>query len=138
MTEDLQNQLDGPVTGDVKPSDLNTAHTGLRASQYQEARLDRVLDYQVEVLKKEDNLAAALGTVNAGLMVVTIQMEEFIRRAFAGNPKRIDRVQKLLPCVQTYLQATRQVDRLAQVELRVAAYRKGKSPGNADSPANPR
>jgi hypothetical protein len=75
-----------------------------------------------------------LGTINAGLMGVTIQMDEFIEQALAASPKTVERVQKLLPSVQTYLQATRQIDRLAQVELRVAASRKNRSSGNPSKP----
>jgi hypothetical protein len=107
-------------------------------SQYQENRLRRILDYQEAVLEKKDHLAAVLGTVNAGLMGVTIQMDEFIEGALAAGPKTVERVQKLLPSIQTYLQATRQIDRLAQVELRVEASRKGKSASKDDKPSKPR
>ena len=131
MMEDMHDHIEEPVMEEMEPSNLSTAQTSVRLSQHQETRLKRVLDYQVDVLKKESHLEAALGTVTAGLMTVAIQMDEFIEQALAVSPKTIDRVQKLLPSIQTYLQATRQIDRLAQVELRVAASRKGKSVGNA-------
>ena len=125
--EDVQNQIEEPVPAEMEPSELNTAHSGMRVSQHQEARLKRVIDYQADALKKENSLEAVLGTINAGLMGVTIRMEEFIEQALAANPKTIDRVHRLLPGIQIYLQATRQIDRLTQVELRVAASRKSKS-----------
>ena len=136
--EDLHNQIDETVTAEMEPSEFNTAHFGMRVSQHQETRLKRVLDYQADVLKKESHLEAVLGTVNAGLMGVTIRMDEFIEQALAANPKTIDRVEKLLPSIQTYLQATRQIDRLTQVESRVAASRESKLAAKADKAAKPR
>jgi hypothetical protein len=65
-------------------------------------------------------------------------MDEFIEGALAASPKTVERVQKLLPSIQAYLQAMRQIDRLAQVELRVAASRKGKSASKDDKPSKPR
>ena len=136
--ENLHNQIEETMTAEVEPGELKAAQPDMQVSQYQENRLKRILDYQADVLKKENHLEAALGTVNAGLMGVTVQMDEFIEQALGAKPKTIDRVQKLLPAIQTYLQATRQVDRLAQVELRVAGSRKGKSASKDDKPAKPR
>lgn len=138
MTETVMNQVAQPTRiakdhDEVAPSDSRT-----QVAKDKEARLKAVLDYQADVLNKEDRLQAALGTVNAGLMGVTIQMDEFIEGALAASPKTVERVQKLLPSIQTYLQATRQIDRLAQVELRVVASRKGKSTGKDDKPGKPR
>ena len=136
--EDVQNQIEEPKPAETESSDVSTGRPGIRVSQHQENRLKRVLDYQAEVLTKESHLEAVLGTINAGLMGVTIRMDEFIERVLAANPKTIDRVQKLLPSIQTYLQVTRQIDRLTQVELKVAASRKSKSAAKADKPAKPR
>ena len=136
--DDLDKKIDETTTIEMEPPELKTAGTGMRVSQHQEARLGRVLDYQADVLKKESPLEAVLGTINAGLMGVTVQMDEFIEQALAANPKTIDRVQKLLPAIQIYLQATRQIDRLAQVGLRVAASRNNKLVDKGDTPSNPR
>ncbi|MBC8875701.1 MAG: hypothetical protein H8E44_40255 [Planctomycetes bacterium] len=136
--ETFDSQIEETATAEVAPTDLDAEQAGAKVSQYQENRLRRILDYQAAVLQKKDHLEAVLGTVNAGLMGVTIQMDEFIEGALAASPKTAERVQKLLPSIQTYLQATRQIDRLAQVELRVAAARKGKSTGKDDKPTKPR
>ncbi len=136
--ENLHNQIEETITAEVEPAELKAAQPDMQLSQYQESRLRRVLDYQADVLKKENHFEAALGTVNAGLMGVTVQMDEFIEQALGAKPKTIDRVLKLLPAIQTYLQATRQIDRLAQVELRVAAFRNNKSTGRGDKPTKPR
>jgi len=130
--------MEETATAEVEPTELDAEQAGMQVSQYQENRLRRVLEYQTAVLQKEDHFEAVLGTVNAGLMAVTIQMDEFIEGALAASPKTVERVQKLLPSIQTYLQATRQIDRLAQAELRVAASRKGKSAGKDDKPGKPR
>jgi hypothetical protein len=110
----------------------------MRVSQRQQDRLERVLDYQADVLKKKDHLEAVLGVVNAGLMSVTCQIDEFIEQALAASPRTNDRVQKLLPAIQIYLQATRQIDRLAQLQLRLEGFRKGRSVGKADTAGDPR
>jgi len=131
------NQIEQTMAPAREPTEATASDSRMRVSHDQEARLKAVLDYQADVLKKENCLETALGTINAGLMGVTVQMDEFIEQALAANPKTVDRVQKLLPSIQTYLQATRQVDRLAQVELRVAASRKRKSADKDDRPSEP-
>lgn len=136
--ETFDSQIEETATAEVEPAEMNAEQADTQVSQYQENRLRRILDYQAAVLEKKDHLEAVLGTVNAGLMGVTIQMDEFIEGALAAGPKTVERVQKLLPSIQTYLQATRQIDRLAQAELRVAASRKGKSTSKDDKPGKPR
>ena len=136
--ETFDSQIEETPTAEVEPAELDAEQADTQVSQYQENRLRRILDYQAAVLEKKDHLEAVLGTVNAGLMGVTIQMDEFIEGALAASPKTVERVQKLLPSIQTYLQATRQIDRLAQAELRVAASRKGKSTSKDDKPGKPR
>lgn len=136
--ETFDSQIEETATAEVAPTELDAEQAGAQVSQYQENRLRRVLDYQAAVLQKKDHLEAVLGTVNAGLVGVTIQLDEFIEGALAASPKTVERVQKLLPSIQTYLQATRQIDRLTQVELRIAASRKGKSASKDDKPSKPR
>ena len=136
--EAVMNEMEQTVMTAAESTEVSPCDSRMQVSNDQETRLKAVLDYQADVLNKENRLEAALGTVNAGLMGVTIQMDEFIEGALAASPKTVERVQKLLPSIQTYLQATRQIDRLAQVELRVAAARKGKSAGKDDKPNKPR
>jgi hypothetical protein len=50
----------------------------------------------------------------------------------------IERMQKLLPNIQAYLQATRQVDRLTQVALKVEASRRKRSTGGNERSTKPR
>jgi uncharacterized membrane protein YheB (UPF0754 family) len=112
--------------------------TGFNTVQYREDRMRRIFDYKTEVLKKRDHGEAALGTVIAGLMGVTVEMDEFIEQALRVTPKMIERMQRLLPNIQAYLQATRQVDRLTQVALKVEASRRKRSTGGNEKSTKPR
>lgn len=136
--ENLQEQIDENQTTTMDPSEMHTAQGGIQVSARQEDRLKRVLDYQEDVLKRKNHLEAVLGTVNAGLMNIAIHLDEVIELSLSTNAKTIDNVQKLLPAMQVYLQTTRQIDRLAQVDLRVAANGRGKTAQRAAEPIKPR
>ena len=136
--ENLQEQIDDMQTINMDPSEMHAAQGGIQVSAQQKVRLKRVLDYQEDILKRKNHIEAVLGTVNAGLMNIAIHMDEVIELTLSTNPKTIDNVQKLLPAMQVYLQTTRQIDRLAQVELRVAANVKDKATEKAEEPIKPR
>ena len=106
-----------------------------------EARLAKVRQYQEAALRKRDPLAAAVATVNAGQMALAVELDECIRQDFAIMPRSPERFQKLLPGVQTYLQLTRQVARLAQVETQATESRRSRrtrQTSSAGRPARPR
>jgi hypothetical protein len=89
-----------------------------------EARLGRVLDYQAGSLAKEDALEANLGSINSGLMRVALWLDETIEEAMESGPRTVERLQRILPAIDTHLRVTRQVDRFAQIELRASGARK--------------
>ena len=89
-----------------------------------EARLSRVLDYQASSLGKEDPLEANLGSINSGLMRVALWLDETIEQAMESGPRTVERLQRILPAIDTHLRVTRQVDRFAQIELRAIGARK--------------
>lgn len=102
------------------------------------ARLSRVLDFQASSLAKADPLEANLGSINSGLMRVALWLDEAIEEAMDSGPRTVDRLQRMLPAIETHLRVTRQVDRFAQLELRNAEARKPKvgepTPAEADQP----
>ena len=99
--------------------ELVLQETGQLADRH-DARLSRVLDYQASSLEKEDALEANLGSLNSGLMRVALWLDETIEQAMDSGPPNIDRLQRILPAIDTHLRVTRQVDRFAQIELRAA------------------
>ena len=60
-------------------------------------------------------------------MRVALWLDEIIEQAMESGPRTVERLQGLLPAIDTYLRVTRQVDRFAQTELRVAECRKPKA-----------
>lgn len=109
-----------------------------------DARLSRVLDYQVSSLAKHDPLEANLGSINSGLMRVALWLDETIEEAMESGPPNVERLARILPAIDTHLRVTRQVDRFAQIELRAADARKPKptdidgDKSCLDAPAEPR
>jgi hypothetical protein len=90
------------------------------------ARLSRVVDYQAQSLGKPDALQANLGSLNSGLMRIALNLDEALEQALSGGPRTVERVQKLLPAIETHLRVARQVDRFAQLEMRSEMSRQPK------------
>jgi hypothetical protein len=92
-------------------------------TQYEQARRQRVDDYQVDALKMKDALAANLGLMSGGLMRTSLWIEEAISDAMSTQIPTVEGLQQLLPAIETQLKLTRQVDRLAQVSIRISDER---------------
>ena len=72
-------------------------------------------------------------SINSGLMRVALCLEETIEQAMGTGPPNLERLQRVLPAIDTHLRVTRQVDRFAQIELRAAEARKPKPTDNSTS-----
>ena len=125
----MKNQeFQSSVTGAPSPEgDLQVKVTDPEIVDRHEARLSRVLEYQINTLTNEDSLGANLGSVNSGLMRVALWLDETIEQAMESGPRTIDQLQRMLPAVDTYLRVTRQIDRFAQLAVRAAELRKPKA-----------
>ena len=97
-------------------------------------RLRRVHDYQAASLAKANPLEANLGSINSGLMRVTLWLDETIERYMESGPGTMERLQTITPAIETHLKVTRQVDRFAQIELRAAEARQPKTEDEVTSP----
>lgn len=106
------------------------APANLTAVSDHEARLGRLHDYLAKSLKKKDALEANLGSINSGLMRVAVWLDETIEQAIESGPPSIERIESLLPAIDTQLRVARQVDRFAQIEIRAAEARKPKKFGS--------
>ena len=122
----MENQITQDAESEVLPhaGAISSTFTGQSVADRQEARLNRVLDYQAASLEKENALEANLGSINSGLMRIGLWLDETIERAIESGPRTIERIQELMPAIDAHLRVTRQVDRFAQVELRAAESRK--------------
>jgi len=98
-----------------------------------EARLRRVLDYQANALAKEDALEGSLGSINSGLMRMSLWLDEAIEQAMESGPPHVERLEQILPAIETHLRVTRQVDRFAQIEMRANEARKPRARDNSSS-----
>ena len=100
-------------------------------SDAHEARLRCVLDYQHNSLAKPNALEANLGSINSGLLRICICLDEAIVQATENGPCTVERVQNMLPAIDTYLRVTRQIDRFANLEARINEARR---PKHGDDP----
>ncbi|MDP6556602.1 MAG: hypothetical protein QGG71_18165, partial [Pirellulaceae bacterium] len=73
-----------------------------------EARLGRLHDYLTKSLKKKDALEANLGSINSGLMRVALWLDETIEHTIESGPRSIERIESLLPAIDTQLRVARQ------------------------------
>jgi hypothetical protein len=86
--------------------------------------LSRVLDYQAHALAKPDPLQANLGSINSGLMRISLWLDESVAHALDGGPPDVERLSRVSQAIDTYLRVTRQVDRFSQLELRTFEARR--------------
>lgn len=92
-------------------------------TQHEQARRKRVDDYQREALGMKDPLAANLGSMSGSLMRTSLWFEEAISDAMTMQIPTVDGLQRILPAIETQLKLTRQVDRLAQLSMKIAEDR---------------
>jgi alanine racemase len=88
-----------------------------------ELRLVRILDLQREALRKEDSLEACLGAHNSGLLRIGLRYEEAIQKALDAAKGNLHQILQVQPAMNTHLSISRQVDRFANLEARLAELR---------------
>jgi hypothetical protein len=81
--------------------------------------LSRIEEYRTDSLLKPHNLQACLGATTAGLLKLGHYLELRIIRALETAPDAAGRIPQIMPTLETHLRLTRQIDRYAQMELRV-------------------
>jgi hypothetical protein len=86
-------------------------------------RVQRIMDYLREALSKEGALEANLSAVNSDLMLMGYRLKRAIDEAMATTAA-LDQFQRLMPAVESYLRLTKQIERLAQLSLRLESPRK--------------
>ena len=74
-----------PAATDTAPA----ADNPVRVPKQLRTRLKRVQDYQSQALAKTDALEANLGSVNSGLMGISLQLDHAIRKALEEGPLTI-------------------------------------------------
>ena len=96
-------------------------------TELHDARVSRVLDYQYAALEEDDPLTAGLASLNSGLMRIAIELDEPIAKALESDPQKVAMDCSVQAALDTLLRVTRQVDRLAQTEVRVAKARQSQA-----------
>ncbi len=109
-----------------EPSPGETPSEKLTASQLQLARRQCVQKYLAHSLAKKDPLRAAFGSINADLMTVELPLADLLTRAFSDPSLSIDSMQKMLPTLAAFHNLTRQIERFAQVDVRITESKKRK------------
>ena len=84
-----------------------------------QARRQRIREYHAEVLGHEKPLSAVLGSLSAGLMEIGVQLEEEIHESSNAEPLTVEHLMNRRPAIEAYLKVLRQIDRFAQLEVRM-------------------
>jgi len=113
----MESQEQAAPQADLPPETEAAAQAVIRRQEMQR-RLDRVTAYGNASLGKRNPLLATLGSVNSGLMRVNLYVEEALVQTLATGPLTIEQIQKVQPSVDLLLRLTRQIDRLAQLEIK--------------------
>jgi len=109
-----QASVDKAITA---PEDAATPAVDVSIS---DLRLQKIKQYQREALVMLPPEEANVGANTGGLMFVTMQLETAIMIALAERTNSFDKVQQVLPAINTLIQCERQQDRLVRLghELR--------------------
>lgn len=86
----------------------------------QEERRRRLQEYHAQTLANPEPLTAVLGSINAGLMRVAFDFDQALQENLAGEPPTIAQIMEHAEALELQLKITRQIDRLAQLELHTA------------------
>ena len=116
-SEVTENVTVGTTPAETTPA--NEPEVISKADGLTAKRLKKVDDHLRESLDKADSLDANLGVVSADLMRMachfTVAIEEWLGK------NSLDHFEKLVPAIDTYLRVTRQIDRLAMLDRRLAS-----------------
>lgn len=88
----------------------------------------RIADYRREALARTDNLAAAVGAANADLMDMDCRLHGFIEESLKTAVNSFGEFKQLDPAIKRRLDTLRQVERLAQLDRKLAATNSGAVP----------
>jgi hypothetical protein len=114
-----------PGYNGFEPPQSGSAVSDPGVVDYHTARLQRIIDYQIEALAKPQALEANLGCVNGGLLRVSYYLEETLDESIAAGPRTADRLERMRPVVDMQLRVARQIQRFAQIETRAQQGRNG-------------
>ena len=95
------------------PEDGNVKNLGNQA-----APLERILKYQREASKIGNPLVASLATINSRLMQLNLALSETLNEMLIEVPPTPEGLARVAPGIDLLLRVSRQVDRLAQLELK--------------------
>lgn len=125
----MHPELMEPDSDQVPPQETQVAETSteeLAASQLQQMRRQCLQKYLKHALAQKDAVRAGLGVVNAELMAVTLPLADVLKQGLSNPLLTIDGVQKMLPALDTYHRLTRLIERLGQLDVRIATQRKNR------------
>lgn len=114
---------------DNAPQQTQSGHSPKRPRS---SRLQRIDEYRQEALAQPDALRANLGALNSDLMRMAYRLNRATNRALAHTSDLLQEFNTVGPAVAACLQVARQVDRLAQLELRL----QGPPPPRETTPAS--
>lgn len=80
-------------------------------------RLALICAFQNQALQRADPLAANLAVLNADLLQFAYRLRQSMEESLTGSPADYA---ELAPLIELYLRCVRQVDRLAQIDQRLA------------------
>jgi hypothetical protein len=108
---DTADQLRAPNAGPQPPAPAAVKQFVLRNQ--------RIQDYLVQSLAKGSPLEANLGAVNCDLFSMASHLWQAIAEALQQGPAALEELEYLMPAVEQYLKITKQIDRYAQLAIKL-------------------
>ena len=121
----MESQTNEPdSTTAIAPPDECPEPDAEHAIHLDEVRLHRAFDYLKSTLQESDPLDANLGSTNSGLIRMSLGFERSLLSKLEDGSPDVGQLIQILPAIETHLRMMRQVERFAQLKLRIEQARK--------------
>jgi hypothetical protein len=97
------------------------AEAGSTTPPWQPDNRQRIQAYLEDSLARPNALEANVGAAASGLMAVEFRLHQAIAAALPATPAALEHYPRLMPAIDGCLRINKQIDRLAQLQLQLAA-----------------
>lgn len=90
-----------------------------------DVRIERIMEYVDDSLKKDDALQAMVGAVCGDLMLMQYRMRQAIDETLQVPPDSLTAIAEVMPAMNTFMKLGQQVGQFVQLNLKIKGAKDG-------------